>query len=233
MRVLCCVVFAGTIAVAGCSTESSGSLPLRPSPGPTPQPSGIQVTATVIGHERPGAGSPRSAVVSIWFDRDEGGGTGGRHITGSDGSFTITAPTDTRAVRFMAEASGFVQPCLATLRLTGASTSYAFDVHVVRESALPQLRTFDFLRGALVEGFVYETTPSGRRGVGDASILVDGAGGMGLVIADTLSDDQGRFVLCGFEGETSAVLFAVKAGYELATVNLPVGPETVEIELKR
>ena len=62
---------------------------------------------------------------------------------------------DVRAVRFLAEASGFVQPCLATLRLSGSATSYSFDVHIVRETALPQLRTFSFSHSPFVEGLVF------------------------------------------------------------------------------
>jgi hypothetical protein len=234
MRALRFTIFAGTIAVAGCSSDSSSRGPTGPGANPTPQPAGIQITGVVIGHDSPGAGSPRSATMSIWYETERGGQSAGPALsTSSNGTFTITAPADTRAVRFMAEASGFVQPCLATLRVAGA-TSYSFDVHLVRESALSQLRTFSFVRSPFVEGLVYETTPAGRRGVRDASIVVDGASGLGLSLADTVSDDQGHFVLCGFEGETSMVLFAVKAGYELATVNLPIGSETaVEIELKR
>ena len=234
IRALRCTVVAGMIAVAACSRDAGERMPMGPTPGPTPQPSGIQITGTVIGHDGPGAGTPRSATVSVWFDRDQDGGTGGVHATSANGTFTITAATDVRAVRFLAEASGFVQPCLATLRLSGSATSYSFDVHIVRETALSQLRTFSFAHSPFVEGLVYETTPAGRRGVSDASIVVDGASGLGLTLADTLTDPQGRFVLCGFEGGTTAVLFAVKAGYELATVNLPLGSDTaVEIDLKR
>ncbi|HET9371357.1 MAG TPA: hypothetical protein VFO19_13955 [Vicinamibacterales bacterium] len=233
MRALRCLAFAGAIVLAGCSSDDSGGLPIRPSPGPTPQPSGIQITGTVIGHEGPGSGSPKSAEVWPWFERDSGAGTGGRHQAGANGAFTITAPLDTRAVRLLARTGDFLQPCLVTLRLAGGATSYAIDVHLVRESALPQLRTFGFVRGT-VEGFVFEATPTGRRGVSGAAIVVDGLGGDGLVLADTISDPEGRFLLCGLEDVTpTAALFVVKAGYTMGVVNLPSTPEAIEIELKR
>ena len=232
LRALCRLAFAGAIVLAGCSNDDFRGPPTGPGPGPAPQPSGIQIAGTVIGHEGPGSGSPKSAEVWPWFERDNGAGTGGRHQAGANGAFTITAPFGTRAVRLLARTSDFLQPCLVTLRLAGA-TSYAIDVHLVRESALPGLRTFDFVRGT-AEGFVFESTPTGRRGVSGASIVVDGLGGDGPVLADTISDRDGRFRLCGLEDVTpTAALFVVKAGYTIAVVNLPSTPEAIEIELKR
>ncbi|MGH9160124.1 MAG: hypothetical protein ACRD2X_09080 [Vicinamibacteraceae bacterium] len=56
-----------------------------------------------------------------------------------------------------------------------------------------------------------------------------------MVTAATLTDSDGRYVLCGLEGKTSAYLHASKPGYRLfgKAVVLTGNNTTFEIQLQR
>ena len=65
---------------------------------------------------------------------------------------------------------------------------------------------------------------------------VDGVMGDGRPLADTRSDANGRFVVCGLEGETDIphALVVAKPGYQLGYAALPTqggGPLDVELRV--
>jgi hypothetical protein len=86
-----------------------------------------------------------------------------------------------------------------------------------------------------LSGVVFELTPDGeRRPIESAEVQTDGLGGLGWITAGTLTDEEGRYVLCGFQGETSTYVIASKAGFRplQATTRL-TGNTTLDIELTR
>jgi len=65
-------------------------------------------------------------------------------------------------------------------------------------------------------------------------VSLDSLGGLGFVAATTLTDADGRYILCGLADDPSTYLFAWKDGYGLfeSTVNV-AGNTTLDIELRR
>lgn len=68
------------------------------------------------------------------------------------------------------------------------------------------------LKAPILSGTVYEQTPSGRRPISGARVGLDGLNGDGVVIANTLTDAAGRYVLCGVPQRERTALFADKPG---------------------
>jgi hypothetical protein len=62
---------------------------------------------------------------------------------------------------------------------------------------------------------------------------LDGLDGMGLPIASTRTDANGRFVFCGMSDSTT-YLYASKSGYRLFEISVPLaGNTTFDVELTR
>jgi hypothetical protein len=69
----------------------------------------------------------------------------------------------------------------------------------------------------------------------DAWVQVDGVMGDGRPLADTRSDANGRFVVCGLEGETQIphALVVVKPGFRISYAGIPAqGGGPIDIELQ-
>ena len=62
-----------------------------------------------------------------------------------------------------------------------------------------------------VSGVVFEVTETGRQPVAGASVGWEGD--MDLVVAHTLTDTSGRYLLCGLPETRLDSLFALKTGY--------------------
>ena len=125
------------------------------------------------------------------------------------------------------------QPCAVTVTVTG---SVARDVHLVEDHALLGARLPAELASQtpLITGIVYETTAGGRVPLNGVRVETDGLMGLGLVTATTLTDDEGRFVLCGQDGDLTTYLFAGKTGYTLAEVGtVAINGVPLAIELFR
>jgi hypothetical protein len=82
---------------------------------------------------------------------------------------------------------------------------------------------------------VFEITDKGRQPVARARVELDMTFGMGDVSATTLTDAEGRYVLCGLGDHASTYVYASKSGYRLADVGaVPLNGNTVrDIELTR
>src|SRR5688500_10260801 len=67
----------------------------------------------------------------------------------------------------------------------------------------------------------------------DAWVEVDAVYGDGRPVADTRSDANGHFVVCGLEAEPRHALVVAKPGYQLATVSLPTqGDGPLDVDLR-
>jgi hypothetical protein len=85
-----------------------------------------------------------------------------------------------------------------------------------------------------VSGVVFEVTETGRQPVADASVGWEGD--IDFVVAHTLTDTSGRYLLCGLPETPLNSLFAWKTGYSSDGLYriVAVGSDTVQdIELKR
>ncbi len=109
------------------------------------------------------------------------------------------------------------------------------DVHVVsgREhlgaSLPPQLRS----QSATLSGVVFEQTPDGPQGLSDVRVSWDDTAGADLELAATLTDSEGRYVLCGLDRNRPGGVSVSRSGYLLATtgVELTGAETTLDIEL--
>jgi hypothetical protein len=106
---------------------------------------------------------------------------------------------------------------------------------LVAESHLLQARDWpDFAVERLLSGTIFEASPTGRLPIAEALVQVDGASGDGVPLADTRSDANGRFVVCGLEGEPMHALVVAKSGYQLANARVPTqGAGPLDVELRR
>jgi hypothetical protein len=167
-----------------------------------------------------------------WVQEPSRGQTTGPVPTGADGRFSFTVPPGAE-VRLQSSADGF-QPCQVVVR---ANTDVTQDVHVVadRQQLGSRLPAELLARTPLLSGVVYEQAADGRRTpLADARLSLDSLGGLGFVAATTLTDADGRYILCGLADDPSTYLFAWKDGYGLfeSTVNV-AGNTTLDIELRR
>jgi hypothetical protein len=91
----------------------------------------------------------------------------------------------------------------------------------------------DLTTPPLLTGLVYETTPAGRLPVAGASVEADDS--IGLVIATTMTDANGRYQLCNLPALRTFDVYAWKDGYGLTDVPaLQTDPlTTIDIEIGR
>jgi hypothetical protein len=126
------------------------------------------------------------------------------------------------------------QPCVVTI---SASSNVNHDVHIVADpnqlgAHLPAELLADV---PTLSGVVFENTPDGRRPVSGARLEVDMLYGLGDVSATTLTDSDGRYVLCGLTGN-SPYIYASKSGFkavDVGTVSLSSANTIRDIELQR
>jgi hypothetical protein len=224
------VVLLAAIAVTACSDA-----PASPSPPTSPSsPSARPPSRTVTGSvwlSSPTAPEPLAGIdIGIWLEQPRSGGSRGFVTSDSAGRFSFEAPSDA-LVRLYARQQGLVQPCLSTVRVDQTEAT----VRLVAESHLLQARDWaDFAVERRLSGTIFEVSETGRVPSVDARVQVDGVMGDGRPLSDTRSDPNGRFVVCGLEGETNIphALVVAKPGYQLAYAPLPAhsgGPLDVEL----
>jgi hypothetical protein len=149
----------------------------------------------------------------------------------SAGRFSFEGPSDA-LVRLYTGTKELFQPCLSTVRVGQTEAT----IRVVAESHLLQARDWpDFAVERRLSGTIFEASPTGRLASADARVQVDGAMGDGRPLADTRSDANGRFVVCGLEGETQIphALVVAKPGFQLAYARIPTqGSGPLDVELR-
>ena len=221
MRILRWPLAASLLALAGCN-DSGRALPVSPS---TSQPvlhtvSGI-LSESFDGVSRPLAERP----VILWVSQNRSGWTMSS-TTDHTGRYTVQVP-DSRVFASAWHPPDQQQPCLASAVVTSDTT---IDVQVV-----PTGRSLTPSPAAspMISGFVYETTPQGRRPLRGVYISVDAVPYLEVYVATTQTDDTGRFVLCRVNSPVGLVVGAI--GYQpWSQVWVPGTSDSVlEIELER
>jgi hypothetical protein len=163
-----------------------------------------------------------------WVESGSSGRTTGRVTVGADGGYRFTVPEGARVRIYAAD----YQPCQVTLDVVvGEATR---DIRVVTDHSqlgghLPAQLLEDT---PTLSGTVFEMVEDRRVPLKDVRVELDGLFGLGLVTATTLTDADGRYILCGVRHESSAYLYASRTGYRLFEAG--VGTDaTLDIELRR
>jgi len=158
--------------------------------------------------------------------------------SGADGSFNVARPESTNFVRAQAApGSPYFTPCPPFS--WSRDERVELDVHVVAGVVLsttgmpPSFPTESLVGGyrALISGRVVERTAAGLEPVPAATVAM----GDGDAVADTLTDANGRYLLCSVGNPEVAVLVSArKAGYVTASANgLPWFGWNLDFELTR
>jgi hypothetical protein len=198
------------VATAGCGRDSVASTTFIPT-APTPPP--VIATGplvTVSGHVTDPAGSPVPAMVSVFPLRMSPAWSGpwGRGAQAdASGRYQITnAPEHHDTVFVRAWKAGYVQQCATTVTLpTDASADLKLtplaNVLITGLPTSPDTRQ--------VSGTVFEIRGNERRPT--AGVWVGWEPIMDTVVAETHTDAQGRYRICGLSRERLEV-FAVRPG---------------------
>jgi hypothetical protein len=229
------VVVAAMMAIACDSptapTPHAPSASVVPARDPVPPRGSASLSGTVWAHTGEGVKPFANGRLFGWLEQDRSGSTTGAVPIGADGRYGLRIPGDTTRVRI--HVAGVYQPCAVTLTPEGDITH---DIHVVTDPLQlgARLPSPLMMQGPTLSGQVYEVADGSRRPVRDARVELDGLSGMGLVIATTLTDEEGRYVLCAVPHLPGLHLFASKEGYHLfeAWSDL-MGRTTLDIELRR
>jgi hypothetical protein len=226
-------VILGATACADSTASSRAVLPTGPSPSVSPTPAGQNATvAGIVWLRDKGEVKPYANVnVWGWVEMERSGHRVGPVSSGADGRYGFTVPI---GALLRVQVAAAYQPCVTAIAATGSTNR---DVHIIVDPA--QLGAH--LPGELLvdtptlSGMVVETTALGRQPVPDVRVELDMLGGMGDVSATTLTDSDGRYVLCGLGGAASTYLYASKSGYRLTDVGtVHLNGNTIrDIELQR
>ena len=231
-----CVLIVATMSACGGDSLLSSTPPGSPTPLSLPNRSNAGLsTRTITGSVLlySGAGTRETVanvVLETWVERPGVMYFAG-YITGdSAGRFSFEVPSD-GLVRLYAHPPGLYQPCLTTVKAGQTETT----LRLVSEADVVRAREWpDFKVETLLSGTIFETSAMGRLPLPDARVQVDGVTGDGRPLSDTLTDADGRFVVCGLEGSPLHALVAFKTGYQWATTMIPTqGAGPIDLELKR
>jgi hypothetical protein len=149
-----------------------------------------------------------------WVQMERSGQRVGPVSSGADGRYSFTVPT---GALLRVQVAAAYQPCVTAVAATGNTNR---DVYIIVDPAqlgahLPSELLVD---APTLSGMVFETTALGRQPVPAVRVELDMLGGLGDVSATTLTDSEGRYVLCGLGGVASTYVYATKSGYLLADV---------------
>jgi hypothetical protein len=222
------------LVTCGCGKEPV-SLPTAPTVPPVvaPPPHSTRTVTGSVWLYSPTERQPLAGVnVGIWLELPRAAHPAGSVKSDSAGRFSFETPSDA-LVRLYTGTKELIQPCLSTVRVGQTEAT----IRVVAESHLLQAREWpDFAVERRLSGTIFEASPTGRLPSVDAWVQVDGVMGDGRALADTRTDANGRFVVCGLEGETQIphALVVAKPGFQLAFARIPAqggGPLDVELRV--
>jgi hypothetical protein len=229
-RLLLGVQAAIVLLAAGCESVSA----------PDPTAPTVHVSGRVLAYYRPTefSAGPRNLVG--WIDAEGNSRSTGPIPFDESGRFNLTVERGAR-VRLYAgggRSDEIYQPCAVTIL---ANHDVTRDVTVVYDynligAAVPA--TF-LAHTRILTGKVYETVPgSGRQPVRFATVYVGGireyGQDVGWPIANTRTDNDGRYIICGLEGDSSATVYVTNPTHE-TFVSTPLvlrGDAVLDIELK-
>ena len=223
------------VILAGCDHRSPVSPDtnnfVAPSVGPSAAVEHAVVSGVVWQHDANGTKPYAGVRVWGWSQLERSGSRIGPTETGADGRYSFTVPV---GALLRVQVAATYQPCVAAISVAGNAKR---DVHLVVDSAqlgahLPAELLADI---PTLSGLVFENAAEGRQAVPGVRVELDMIYGLGDVSATTLTDSDGRYVLCGLGGTDSTYVYASKTGYQLADVGTVYlnGNTIRDIELHR
>ncbi len=225
------ISFLAVVTIAACSGPSAvPPTGASPSVGAPPPPLRRTITGSVWLYSPTGRQPLADVDVGTWLELPSG--SQGAPSVKSDSAGRFSFETWSNAlVRLYAHPNGLFQPCLTTVRVDQTEAT----IRLVAESHILHARDWpDFMVERVLSGTIFEALPTARLPISGALVQVDGVYGDGLTLADTRSDADGRFLVCGLEGEPSQALVVSKSGYQFAVVPVPTqGADPVDVELRR
>jgi hypothetical protein len=230
------VAVAALVFALGCNeTAPSNPLSATPPAPPTAAPAPgamVTVSGTVWIHDAGSVRPDANGRMFGWVQEARQGRTTGQVPTDGAGRFSFPVPIGAQ-VRLQSSITNGYQPCQVVVRADG---DVAQDIHAVvdRQQLGAQLPAEFLTHTPLISGMVFEQTDDGRRPLPDVRVELDGLGGLGWVAATTLTDANGRYVLCGLGDDRSTYLYASKTGYRLfeSAVTLS-GNANVDVEMRK
>jgi hypothetical protein len=225
--------------VAACDKTPTGPTRLRPVSGtpvvtpPAPAGGTVTVSGRVWVHDAVGT-RPSPGILSGFVQTPSGGGSSGPLLAEyPDGGYRLSIPAD-----------GFVhlfawdfQPCVVRVASVEGASTLTADLHVVTDPAQlgANLPPALLERTPTLSGTVFEILEDGRRApLADTRVALDGLGGLGVVIATTLTGADGRYVLCGLDGDREPYLYIWREGYRAFETTVRVDGNTVrDIQMQR
>jgi Carboxypeptidase regulatory-like domain len=211
------------VVTAGCGGDSVSSSPTAPT---TIAPVATGPSVMLTGRVTDASGAGLSASVGANPLRWTQPWTGPPRSTLADATGLyrfVLLPQHPGTVYVRAWKEGFVQQCAQAVTL---HTDTSIDITIVpfTNALTSGLPTAPHLRH--VSGVVYEKTGIGRRPL--AGVWVGWEPIMDTVVADTRTDAQGRYRLCGLPRERIDSVFAVRIGtYRPVMASVEAGGDAV------
>jgi hypothetical protein len=180
-------------------------------------PQNVHVTGQLLAYHGPTEFSAIGGPDLLgWVDPGDGGAPTGRIPLDENGRFDLAVPRGAR-VRLYAggtTSNELYQPCAVTITAAGnvqRNVRIVDDYDVIGAAVPPAFLE----RTRILSGVVYENVPGGgRRPVPFATVTVGGyrewQNERGWPIANTRTDDAGRYIICGLEGDQSATVYVFK-----------------------
>jgi hypothetical protein len=180
-----------------------------------------------------GVSAASDGQVWAWVE-STGGGAAAAGAISAAGRYQIQVEKNTTWVSLFVRATPFRQPCAVGFSPKGdftADISLAADPQQLSAHLPPGLT----LQAPTLSGVVYEQTPNGKRPIADAWVGLDGLYGDGVPLAETLTDADGRYVLCGVPQREKTALFAFMGEFETRIIAFEQfqGRATFDIEMTR
>ncbi len=206
---------------------------------PDPPSTTAHVTGRVLAYHQPAAfNAINGAKLLGWIDDAGGSRSTGPIPLDANGRFDLAVANGARVRLYAGGDRGneIYQPCAVTVTANGNVNR---DVRVVNDysiigAGVPPA----FLEETrILSGVVYEAVSgAGRRPVQLATVSIGGfreyGQELGWPIANTRTDADGRYVICGLEADTSATVYVVDATHEMVITDVPLTGDTVlDVEL--
>jgi hypothetical protein len=147
-----------------------------------------------------------------------------------DGHYELTIPAGTERLRLRGP---LFQPCVITLEPTGDAIA---DIQVVRDESMLGAHLPAGLNRMepTLSGVAYETTSLGPKPLDRVAVSLDTNSGGAHVIARTVTDAEGRYVLCGVPSMPGLTIVAGLDGFDSFVSSGDLnGRSVLDLELRR